>query len=198
MSKLEGAYYSAKQILPEVIKIAGPPGSYLDIGCGDGSWMLAAHQLGYHPIWGYDILTDNGVTVPPGAVYRAYDVLADDHPAWRRWDLVVCVEVAEHIQPHLSRRLVHYLTSAAREHILFSAAPPGQGPYPPEGATPETLHNWHNNERSPEFWNRLFDEFGWDPDYRISKALGSMKRIDPWYRSNVKMFIKRTVATVNA
>ena len=42
------------------------------------------------------------------------------------FDLVVCIEVAEHIEPFRSVELVDALCSRIGSYLLFSAAPPGQ------------------------------------------------------------------------
>ncbi len=61
----------------------------------------------------------------------------------RRYDLAVCLEVAEHLPEASASKLVRQLTSAAPA-VLFSAAVPGQG-----GTN-------HINEQWPDYWDGLF------------------------------------------
>lgn len=182
---LEGPYYSARMILPEVFKLIGGAGSYLDVGCGPGDWMQVAYKWGCSPILGYDVRTTDGVRVPPRAIYEIKDVLERKTLPPQQFDLVVCVEVAEHIPPEKSQRLVAYLVRAAKSYILFSSAPPGQGPVGPGP-------NLHCNEQPPEFWEELFARRGFVPDRRISQIVQGFDRIDPWYRTNITAFVPKT------
>jgi hypothetical protein len=67
----------------------------------------------------------------------------------RRFDLVTCTEVAEHIEPPFAGTLVHTLTSAA-DVVWFSAEAPNWA----GGNNPDHIH--HSNEQPREFWDRLF------------------------------------------
>jgi hypothetical protein len=66
----------------------------------------------------------------------------------RRYDLVISIEVAEHLRPERAETLVDDLTHLA-DLVLFSTAIPGQG-----GAH-------HLNEPSQSHWARLFGEPGY-------------------------------------
>src|SRR6266704_3619591 len=73
------------------------PASLLDVGCGTGTWLRAAMECGITDVWGLD-----GVNLPaeqllfPAERYRHQDLLRP----WdlgRRFDAVLCLEVAEHL-----------------------------------------------------------------------------------------------------
>jgi SAM-dependent methyltransferase len=76
-----------------------------------------------------------------------------------RFDLVCCVEVAEHIAPARSDDLVDSLTPLATKWIYFTAAPPGQGGH------------GHINCRPHEEWLAMFGERGWVRDAETTAAL---------------------------
>ena len=73
------------------------PSSLLDVGCGPGTWLRAALEIGITDIVGID-----GLDLPSGQLCidkqfvtrmdlaRAFDLK-------RRFDLALCLEVAEHI-----------------------------------------------------------------------------------------------------
>lgn len=60
-----------------------------------------------------------------------------------RYDLALCLEVAEHIEPEYAHQLIQNL-GLLSGRILISAAPPGQGGH------------YHVNCRPPEYWVELF------------------------------------------
>ncbi len=76
-----------------------------------------------------------------------------------QWDLVSCVEVAEHIKPARSEELVETLANAARSTLYFSAAPPGQ------------LGRGHINLRPHSEWLAWFGARGWRLDDERTAAL---------------------------
>ena len=187
------AYVSALTILPEAFRLIGRrPLTVLDFGCGDGSWLRAAATLGVFGAVGCDVREPGAVKLPRTARYIQKDLLRDPGGLVEAeaFDLVVCVEVAEHIPFDLSGRLVEILTGNTRGPVLFSAAPPGQGPYPPPGTPVEESWPWHVNEQEPGFWEALFQARGFFPDDRIGDRIKYAPLIDPWYRTNVRMFFR--------
>lgn len=93
----------------------------------------------------------------------------------RPWDLVSCVEVAEHVEPRRSRELVAVLAGAARRWIYFTAAPPGQS------------GRGHINCRAHEEWLGWFGEEGWrtagEETDSLRAALEKLTRAH-WLRGN--------------
>jgi SAM-dependent methyltransferase len=121
-------------------------GSVFDVGCANGflleSFLAAGKRIG-----GIE-LSPAAVAVLPAAV-RPSVAIGDFAEAAGRWDLVCCVEVAEHIVPARSAELVSSLAGAASRWIYFTAAPPGQS------------GRGHINCRPPEEWLALFAAEGW-------------------------------------
>src|SRR5262249_14104781 len=66
----------------------------------------------------------------------------------RRFDLAICLEVAEHLPSDCAADLVTNLCNAA-DVVLFSAATPGQG------------GTRHINEQRPSYWSHLFSRNGY-------------------------------------
>lgn len=93
-----------------------------------------------------------------------------------RYDVALCLEVAEHLTEAAGRRLVPFLTSAS-DLIVFSAAVPGQG-----GTN-------HLNEQWPGYWQELFAEYGFRFEDEIRWRFWNDQEIEWWYRQN--MFIAR-------
>src|SRR5690348_7395490 len=90
----------------------------------------------------------------------------------RRFDLVLCLETAEHLKPESSETIVDTLVRHG-DLILFSAAAPGQG------------GPGHINCRWPAFWQKLFNERGFTCSDAVRWTIWNDGRIEPWYRQNL-------------
>lgn len=129
------------------------PKSVIDIGCGPGVYLIPFKPEA--SVLGVDGSPKAGQALEPGEF-----VSADFRHDWRlpiehdgdgpkRFDLAMCIEVAEHLPPDRADYLVSLLTSAA-PLIFFSAAQPGQG---------GTLHL---NEQPREYWLEKFAARGYN------------------------------------
>lgn len=188
-------YASALATLPVVFARFGvEPKSVIDVGCGNGEWLRAARELGVERTVGVDRGPEPQEF--PG-VYMQVDLEKDVFIASHQdYDLAICLEVAEHLQPKTALRLVVSLSSLAPV-ILFSAAQPGQGPYPPPDATSEewASGSWHINEQTPQYWGLEFRRLGYEQ--HVLHDIKNDQRIDPWYRGNCRLLIK-TASAVRA
>lgn len=170
----EGSLRSARLVLPLVVPLLRTR-SVLDVGCGTGAWLAAHREIGVIDCVGIDgdyverseLLVDAQV-FRPGNIAQPFDL-------GRQFDLVQCLEVAEHVPCAASRTLIDNLTRHGR-HILFSAAVPGQG------------GEDHVNEQPYEFWRGLFAERGFVPFDFLRPRLQTLDGVEPWYRYNVLLF----------
>jgi hypothetical protein len=92
-----------------------------------------------------------------------------------RFDLVTCLEVAEHLAPDSSAALIDSLV-AHSDLVLFSAATPGQG-----GEN-------HINERPLAFWQDLFAERGYVGFGVMRQRFRDDRGVEPWYRYNSVLY----------
>jgi SAM-dependent methyltransferase len=156
------------------------PSSVLDVGCGVGGWV--ATWLGS----GADAIGVDGDYVPrdqlciPADRFISHD-LSTPLDLGRRFDLVTCLEVAEHLPPEAAATIVDSLCRHA-DVIVFSAAIPGQG------------GTGHINERWPSFWAELFGTHGYRPYDLLRSRLWWDTRCEWWYRQNVLVFAADEVA----
>ena len=129
------------------------PASLLDLGCGAGHYLRAFEQLGING-FGLEASPEGVALAGPKVTALSFDLR---RPVYfnRQFDLVICVEVAEHIPLKSSRNLVASIARNAGRYVLFTAAPPG---------TPGLDHI---NCQSPAFWHALFGESG----FRVSDDL---------------------------
>ena len=173
----EGARRSAEAVVPLVMELLRPR-SVIDIGCGDGTWLSIFRQYGVRDILGIDREYVNGEILE----ISRKEFLPHDlrFPLWmdRQFDLVVSLEVAEHLPGECAETYVESLTRLGPA-ILFSAAVPFQG-----GTD-------HVNEQWPEYWVDLFRKKGFVALDPIRKQIWGHPDIEWWYSQNILMFMKR-------
>jgi SAM-dependent methyltransferase len=160
------------------------PSSVLDVGCGLGTWLAVARELGVEGIYGIEgqWLDQKQLRIEPE--YVAVRDLELPFDLNRSFDLVISLEVAEHLSPAAARSFIASLI-AHGDVILFSAAIPHQGG-----------HN-HINEQLPSYWADLFAEFDFIPLDFIRGRIWNDSEILLWIRQNILLFVRRETAAKN-
>lgn len=148
------------------------PGSLLDVGCGTGTWLRAALDHGIPDVFGVDgvALTRDRFHAPQN-IYRQID-FTRPFTLSRRFDVVLCLEVAEHLPAASAEPFIQSLTHHG-DTILFSAACPNQP------------GQHHINCQWPEYWQALFNRAGFVCEDSLRWRIWRDVRIEPWYRQNV-------------
>ncbi len=167
---------SARIVVPLVVALTHPS-SVLDVGCGRGAWLSEFKAQGIQKIFGLDgDYLKPSTLLFPADCFRPIDLSGKFEIPAGRFDLAICLEVAEHLPAPNSRHLVRQLTSAAPQ-VLFSAAPPGQGG---EG---------HINCQPLSYWRKIFEEFGFRMLDPVRPKLRDDRRVAWWYRQNTVLFV---------
>lgn len=96
----------------------------------------------------------------------------------RQFDLVVSLEVAEHLPSECAEIFVDSLNRLGPV-ILFSAAIPFQG------------GTHHVNEQWPDYWVKHFQEKGYVVIDYIRKQIWQNDNVERWYPQNILMFARR-------
>ena len=146
-----------KKIL-DIIKDEIQPYSVLDVGCGIGK-SLKYFLDNEIDAWGVEnslIAISHSLVKDRIIKYNLKKVLNLN----RRFDLVWCFEVIEHIHPSYEKAFLTTLTNHA-DKILISAARPGQGGH------------GHFNEKLPEYWIEKFKNLGYSFDKDFTSMLRS-------------------------
>lgn len=168
--------HSAEIVIPHLLELVEPT-SVADVGCGSGSWLSVFLDLGIEDIVGIDsaVLPADVLAVPAATVIQG-DLT---HPVKldRTFDLVLCLEVAEHIPPLAGDQLIASLTSLG-PLVLFSAAIPNQG-----GTN-------HVNEQWPDYWAERFRSLGYVAIDCLRRKIWNNPAIAWWYAQNVLLFAK--------
>lgn len=168
---------SAQIIVPILRKLLPNVTSVADFGCAHGVWLRCWMDNSVDDIQGIDgDYVDRSALLIPNECFHAQD-LNDPIDLMRRFDLTYSFEVAEHLRPDNSQRLVDSLTHHA-DVILFSAAPKGQG-----GEN-------HINEQSFEYWRALFAKRGFRVYDAVRPHLIGKAEVSVWYRYNIMLYVK--------
>ena len=122
------------------------PRTMFDFGCGTGETLTAMAELDVIA-FGCEGSIQGVRRCDARLVVFQADLKQPVHLN-RKFDLVTCIEVAEHLPKRSERVLVQSIASAAGKHVMFSASVPGQ---PGDD---------HINLQPPEHWARLFQAEG--------------------------------------
>lgn len=137
---------SARRMIPELLNLISPT-SVVDVGCGVGTWLRVFEAHGIHDFLGIDGSYVNSASLRVDAKHFAPCDLSKPTILARSFDLVLSMEVAEHLAPERASGFVADLCRLAPV-VLFSAAIPGQ-----RGTN-------HVNEQWQSYWASLFDSQG--------------------------------------
>ena len=171
-----GSYQSALQILKYINSFINF-NSVIDFGCGMGTWCKALNNLGIKDFLGIDKHQyDPAYMLIPKEKYIQFD-LRKPLVLTRRADMVISVEVAEHINSEYSDIFIKNICSCS-EIVLFSAAISHQG------------GTGHINEQSCTYWEKIFNKYGYKALDCIRPYFWNNEQIEIWYRNNCLLYIE--------
>jgi 2-polyprenyl-3-methyl-5-hydroxy-6-metoxy-1,4-benzoquinol methylase len=165
---------SAREVLPLVFSWLHPK-NVLDVGCGNGSWLSVVRDLGIEDYLGLDgshVLQEN-LQIPmqkfcPQNLQESFDLM-------QTYDLVISLEVAEHISETYADVFIENLVKHSNT-ILFSAAIPHQGGF------------MHFNEQYPTYWIEKFKKYDFECYDIVRQAIWNNENVQIWYRQNTLIF----------
>lgn len=171
-----GARSSAGVVVPMLIDLFAPR-SVVDVGCGIGTWLATFRELGVDDVCGVDgDWVERAALEIPAERFVAAD-LARPVRLDRTFDLVLSLEVAEHLPPHSADGFVESLTRLGPA-IVFSAAIPLQG-----GVD-------HVNEQWPEYWVERFVARGYEAIDGLRPRIWMNAAVDWYYAQNALVFVQ--------
>lgn len=170
----EGAYLSATTVAPLVLE-KYEVDSLLDVGCGEGWWAKAFNDLGVESVTGIDGSYVENPVVP----FIPHDISKTLPELENFYDLVVCLEVAEHLPETRADSFVNDLC-ALSDVILWSAAIPFQ------------TGTHHINCQWLSYWTEKFKAHGYGLVDDIRWKVWNDESVETWYRQNVVIFDKKS------
>lgn len=166
---------SAGVIAPLIYDLLKPT-SFVDVGGGRGGWSSTLAQQGVEDYLCVDgDYVDRNRLLIPAERFQSAD-LAAPLQLGRRFDLVICLEVAEHLPARAAAVLIDSLVRHA-DAILFSAAIPFQG-----GTD-------HVNEQWPQHWAKLFLARGYSCFDCVRPKVWNEPQVSWWYKQNTLLYL---------
>lgn len=172
---------SALEIVPILTDIFRPT-NVIDVGCGLGNFLKIFSQNGVTDFLGLDgdwvdrkLLTQNIAEDKFKKIDldNEFTSFVKEHSF--KYDLLISLEVAEHLKPSTAPYFVSSLCRLS-DNIIFSAAIPFQG-----GEN-------HINEQWPTYWIELFKANGFVCRDVIRPKIWDNSKIHWWYRQNMLYF----------
>jgi SAM-dependent methyltransferase len=164
---MDRGYASLYELLADTLYRRLHPASAIDVGCGTGLILarLAAHGVDVRGIEGSRHAIRRSPV--PDRIVRAN--LERGVPDLGRFDLCMCIEVAEHLPGRCAAPLVEGLTRSS-DTVVFTAATPGQG------------GDHHVNEQPRSYWLELFGRRGFWESTLAHVIRSDIARIpEPWW-----------------
>lgn len=164
----------ARQIVP-LIHDLFRPASVVDIGCGVGAFLRLFQDLGVKDVLGVD-----GDYVPrqqlllPQQQFVPADLSAP-FSVGRRFDLLLSLEVGEHLDESVADQFVRSLCLHS-DLIVFSAAIPLQ------------KGDHHVNERWQSYWVTKFLQCKYLPFDIIRPKIWANENVEVFYKQNILVF----------
>jgi SAM-dependent methyltransferase len=153
------------------------PRTLLDVGCGTGTWLKAALELGIPEVFGVDGvgIAEEKLLIPRNCFCQQN--LTEKWNLGRRFETAMCLEVAEHLDSKFAPILLDALV-AHSDRIFFSAARPGQ----------DGQH--HVNCQWPSYWQKEFNDRGYVCSDDVRWQIWDDERVEPWYRQNIFLAVR--------
>lgn len=175
---------SANNFIPILLKYINLPKSAIDVGCGTGTWLKIFKNFGVKDIKGINgnYIENSFLEIDINdLVYHDLNLPYIDE---KKYDLAICLEVAEHLKSESSKIFVKTLCKLS-DTILFSAALPFQG-----------VQN-HINEQPIKYWVELFNKNGFIVHDYFRSIIWENENIEWWYRQNMFLVIKNHESSIS-
>lgn len=168
---------AAYEVVPLLMDIFAPR-TVIDVGCGTGTWLSVFKEKGVSSSLGIDgNYIDTKLLQIDIQDFLAVD-LRRSFSIQRKFDLVISLEVAEHLPSESANAFIESLTNLGNV-IIFSAAIPEQG-----GQN-------HINEQWPNYWEEKFRLSGFIPVDILRFKIWQNTAVEWWYRQNILIYIRQ-------
>ena len=157
------------------------PRTVIEFGCGPGHLTKALSKLGIKvdAIDGFSTPDFDGFS---NILFTTIDLNNEDQLSDfldnKQYDIAICTEVAEHLNPTISQTLIKYLTKCSPV-VVFSAAVPFQGGH------------GHINCRSRGFWHNIFIKHNFQLLDSLRNKLRENDNLAIWYKLNMLDYVSK-------
>ncbi|MBX9888399.1 MAG: class I SAM-dependent methyltransferase [Flavobacteriaceae bacterium] len=169
-------FTAAREMVPFLMDLV-KPNSVVDVGCGTGTWLKVFEDNKISDFVGID-----GAYVDKASLKIKLDSFVEHdletfYESSSNFDLVISLEVAEHLKEQSAEVFIKTLVGLG-DTVIFSAAIPNQG-----GQN-------HLNEREPAYWISKFEKEGYKCYDVLRPVFWDNEKVDCWYRQNILLFTK--------
>lgn len=149
------------------------PQSILDVGCGTGVSLQYFLQKNIDAVG----VENSGIAIKKSSVGEMITRhnLKKELNLKKKFDLVWCFEVIEHIHPQFEAVFLNTLVVHS-DRVIISAAKPGQGGH------------GHFNEQLPDYWIKRFSDLSFKLNAEMTACL---RNIDETHAENILVFEKK-------
>ncbi len=155
------------------------PKSVIDIGCGTGALLAQLRNEGCNVVGLEYAAPARALCAKRGLDVFAFDIMQDNYEAPHPYDVVISMEVAEHLPEPIADRYVDLIAKLGK-NIVLTAATPGQG-----GTD-------HVNEQPHEYWIAKFEQRDRILDWTLTSSWRAAWRdsghVQSWYYNNLLVF----------
>jgi SAM-dependent methyltransferase len=177
-NQVSNAYRSAKIYVEHLQKIIQPK-RVVDVGCGRGAWLKAFGESSATTLVGIDgTWNSQEKMVDPKVLFYGVDLNRPISIDQERFDLGICLEVAEHLKPESAETFIRSLTGLSNV-LVFGAAYSGQG-----GTD-------HFNEQPHSYWAEIFNALGYLAYDYFRPALWGELEVRFWYQQNTFLYVRQ-------
>jgi SAM-dependent methyltransferase len=170
---------SPNAIVPFIMKSLHPV-SVVDVGCGIGTFLHVFKKHGVNEVLGIDGKWVNKAQLHIDVNEFMECDLEKPIKINKTFDLVVCLEVAEHLAPSSADIIVDSLTSLGKV-IAFGAATVHQG-----GQN-------HINEQPFSYWKEKFEARGYKVIDFFRPVFWNQEEIQWWYKQNMFLIVHNSI-----
>ncbi len=174
---------AAREIIPVLIAMIDPK-SVIDIGCGIGTWLSVFEENGIDDLLGVDgSYVNRDLLKINQSKFISHDLnnlIQDPIFLPRKFDLAICLEVAEHLSESNADIFIQNLTCLSNI-VVFSAAIIHQG------------GQGHINEQNPIYWQDKFRKNDFELFDSLRWKFWTNDNVDWWYKQNIFIGVKNGV-----
>lgn len=146
------------------------PSTVLDLGCGGCNFSNMFNDSGCD-VTAVDGSKHAADTANKGVDFILHD-LTEALSLGKKFDLVLCVEVIEHLEEAYENALLKTIVSHADDWVVFTGAKPGQG------------GKGHVNCKELEYWEGKLEDRGVVVDHELTRAIQKewrSRKVRWWY-----------------
>ena len=171
-------HISSARVILNILFTHYNPKSIVDVGCGSGSWLKVAGEMGVNSLTGIEgswlkkdmLIFDNIELI-------THD-LNNSLPDLKKFDLAISLEVAEHLNEKRAESFIKDLCNLSKI-VLFSAAIPNQG------------GDHHINEQWQSYWYGLFRDNNYLGFDIIRHQVWNDEQVKSWYKQNCLIYVHK-------